>query len=257
MMQPSFRLDDQVAVVTGGGRGIGRTIAEGLAAAGADVALLARTESEIRRAADEIHQATGRSTLAIPCDVTKADEVERAVRQVQERFGKIDILINNAGKSFHGTALEISEEYWDESVSLNFKSVFLMSQAVGRHMVSRRKGRIVNIASPASVMTLSHTTSYGPAKAGVVHLTRQLAHEWGKYGITVNAVSPGWFKTANSAKKLSEEGFQAAVEKRIPIGRIGMLHELLAPVLFFCSEGASFCTGQHLFVDGGESNFGM
>lgn len=227
-----------------------------MAFAGANLALFDINEPEANTAAEEMRKTTGQKTRAITCDVTKQDDIKEAVAEVLEHFGHIDILINNAGKSFHGTALNISEEEWNRSVALNFTAAFLMCREVGRHMVAQRYGRIVNIASPASVMTLSHVTSYGPAKAGNVQLTRQLAAEWAQYGVTVNTVSPGWVKTTMNAKKLEEGDFRAQVEKRIPVGRIGMLEELVAPIVFLCSEGASFVIGQHLFVDGGETIFG-
>lgn len=176
MINVNFDLSGKAAIVTGAGRGIGRTIAEGLAQAGADVVLTARTEAEVLKAANEIHHATGRRTLGITCDVTDKNSIDSVVRQVLEKFGRIDILVNNAGTTVRHTAFELSEEDWDFVVDTNFKSVFLMSQAVGKHMVERQSGRIVNIASVASELTLSFTSAYGPSKAAVVQLTRQLAN---------------------------------------------------------------------------------
>lgn len=257
MNKANFDLTGKVAVITGGGRGIGRALAEGLAHAGADVILTARTEEQVKATAEDIAKDTGRRTLGHPCDVTSKASIESTVTKVIEKFGRIDILVNNAGTSVRHGALELSEDEWDFVIDTNFKSVFLMSQAVGRHMVEQRYGRIVNVASVASELTLAYGTPYGPSKAGVAQLTRQLANEWAKTGVTVNAISPWFFKTSLNTEALDNEEFRTALERRTPMGRLGQLEELVAPVVFFCSDGAGYVTGQNLFVDGGTTHFGM
>jgi NAD(P)-dependent dehydrogenase (short-subunit alcohol dehydrogenase family) len=172
-----------------------------------------------------------------------------------ENFGRIDILVNNAGISIRETTLDLSEENWDKVMNVNFKSVFLMSKAVGRHMVEQKSGRIINVASVASSLTLSSGTPYGPSKAGVVQLTRQMANEWATKGITVNAISPWFFKTSLNEEALESESFRNILENRTPMKRLGQLEELVAPVVMFSSDSASYITGQNLFIDGGVTSY--
>ena len=246
-----FRLAGRRALVTGGGRGLGRVIAQALAEAGADVAVAGRTPDVCEEAAREIAAATGRRALAFTADVTLAADVERLVREVEDGLGPIDILVNNAGVNIRGATEELSESDWDVVIGTNLKAPFLCARAVGAGMCTRGWGRVINLGSILSVVALSGRAPYASSKAGVLGLTRALALEWAKRGVTVNAICPGPFATDMNRQLLTDPvKYQAFVEK-IPLGRWGELHEITGAAVFLASDAASFVTGSALFVDGG------
>jgi len=246
-----FRLAGRRALVTGGGRGLGRVIAQALAEAGADVAVAGRTLDVCEEAAREIAAATGRRTLALAADVTLAAEVERLVREVEDGLGPIDILVNNAGVNIRGVVEELGEADWDTVMGTNLKAPFLCARAVGPGMCARGWGRVINLGSILSVVAISGRAPYASSKAGVLGLTRVLALEWAKRGVTVNAICPGPFATDMNRQLLTDPvKYQAFVEK-IPLGRWGELHEIVGAAVFLASDAASFVTGSALFVDGG------
>ena len=246
-----FRLAGRRALVTGGGRGLGRVIAQALAEAGADVAVAGRTLDVCQEAAREIAAATGRRTLALAADVTLAAEVERLVREVEDGLGPIDILVNNAGVNIRGVVEELGEADWDTVMGTNLKAPFLCARAVGPGMCARGWGRVINLGSILSVVAISGRAPYASSKAGVLGLTRVLALEWAKRGVTVNAICPGPFATDMNRQLLTDPvKYQAFVEK-IPLGRWGELHEIVGAAVFLASDAASFVTGSALFVDGG------
>jgi NAD(P)-dependent dehydrogenase (short-subunit alcohol dehydrogenase family) len=246
-----FRLTGRRALVTGGGRGLGRVIARALAEAGADVAVAGRTPDVCQEAAREIAAATGRRTLALTADVTQAADVERLVREVEDGLGSIDILVNNAGVNIRGPVEELGESDWDAVVGTNLKAPFLCARAVGPGMCERGWGRIINLGSILSVVGIAGRVPYASSKAGVLGLTRVLALEWAKRGVTVNAICPGPFATDMNRQLLADPvKYQAFVEK-IPLGRWGELHEIVGAAVFLASDAASFVTGSALFVDGG------
>lgn len=251
-----FSLEGRVALVTGAGRGIGKALALGLAEAGADVACLSRTQSEIETTAGEV-RALGRKAVAVEADVSSREQVEAAVARTVERFGKIDILVNNAGTNIRTPALEVTEADWDKVVDTNLKGPFFMAQAVGRHMCRAGYGRIINVSSVGGAIALRTGVAYGSSKAGMFHMTRILAREWSQYGVNVNAIGPWYFRTSLTEKLLENEEFVKEVLSVTLIKRIGDVKELVGPTVFLASEAASYVTGQCLMVDGGMTIYGF
>ncbi|KRF13289.1 SDR family NAD(P)-dependent oxidoreductase [Paenibacillus sp. Soil787] len=256
MFLPSFQLQNKIALVTGAGRGIGRALAIGLAEAGADVALFARTASDIEEVAHEI-RALGRKAYPITVDVTNREQIEEAVQQLIEQTGRLDILVNNAGMNIRSQALAVTDEEWDTIMQTNLKSAFLCSQIVGRHMQQKEYGRIINIASVAGQVALRTGVVYAATKAAMIQMTKVLALEWGKYGINVNSIGPWYFKTPLTEKILANPDYLAEIIARTPLGRVGELEELVGPAVFFASDAANYVTGQTLFVDGGMTIYGF
>ncbi|MDQ0875460.1 NAD(P)-dependent dehydrogenase (short-subunit alcohol dehydrogenase family) [Paenibacillus sp. V4I3] len=256
MFLPSFQLHNKIALVTGAGRGIGRALAIGLAEAGADVALFARTASDIEEVAHEI-RALGRKAYPFTVDVTNREQIEEAVQQIIEQSGRLDILVNNAGMNIRSQALAVTDEEWDTIMQTNLKSAFLCSQIVGRHMQQKEYGRIINIASVAGQVALRTGVVYAATKAAMIQMTKVLALEWGKYGINVNSIGPWYFKTPLTEKILANPEYLAEIIARTPLGRVGELEELVGPAVFLASDAANYVTGQTLFVDGGMTIYGF
>jgi NAD(P)-dependent dehydrogenase (short-subunit alcohol dehydrogenase family) len=247
----SFRLDGKIALVTGGARGLGRTMALALAQAGAEVAISGRTQATCEESAAAIADATGRRCRPFCGDVTSAADVDRVVSEVEGEFGRIDILINNAGNNIRGAIHPLSEADWDTVLDTNLKGPFLVSRAVGPRMASRGWGRIVNMGSILSVIALPGRAPYASAKAGVLNLGRVLALEWAGTGVTVNTICPGPFATEMNRQLLEDPVKYQEFIKLIPMGRWGELDELSGAVVFLSSEASSFMTGSALFIDGG------
>lgn len=257
MFLPSFDVKGKTAVVTGAGRGIGRAIAIGLAEAGADVALLARTEEDLKETSSIIEQL-GNKTLVLPTDVTNRDQVHRSISTVLSEWGKIDVLVNNAGMNIRSKALEATDEEWQTIMDTNLKSAFMMSQEAGKIMKDQESGgKIINIASVAGQVALRTGVVYAATKAALMQMTKVLAMEWGQYGINVNSIGPWYFKTPLTEKLLTDEAYVQDILSVTPLKRIGELPELVGPVVFLSSEAGNYVTGQTLFVDGGMTIHGF
>jgi NAD(P)-dependent dehydrogenase (short-subunit alcohol dehydrogenase family) len=247
---PSFDLTGQVALVTGASSGIGRHLAELLAAAGAKVALAARRADRLAEAAREI-EAAGGQCAAIPCDVTRADSVAAAVAKAETELGPLTILVNNAGVTVAKPVLQHTEEEWDYVLDTNLKGAWLMAREFAQHLVDRqRPGRIVNIASVLGVRTIGRVPSYTAAKAGLIHLTRVLAMELARYGILVNAIAPGYVETDFNRDFLRSEAGKK-LEARIPLRRIARPGDLDGAILLLASPAGAYITGAMIAVDGG------
>jgi NAD(P)-dependent dehydrogenase (short-subunit alcohol dehydrogenase family) len=247
----SFRLDGKIALITGGARGLGLTMATALAEAGADVALSGRSLGPAEEAAAKITAATGRRAKAFTADVTVAADVERLVASVEQELGPIDILVNNAGVNIRGNVEQLSEADWDIVVDTNLKGPFLCARAIGPGMVKRGWGRVINLSSIMGFVALGGRAPYASSKAGVMNLTRVLALEWAGTGVTANAICPGPFATEMNLPLLNDPVKYQEFVKKIPMGRWGELDELAGAVVFLASKSASFITGTSLFVDGG------
>ena len=247
----SFRLDGKVALVTGGSRGLGRTIATALAEAGADIAITARTQASCEETAAAITQATGRRCKGFAAEVTSVSDVERLANDVEAAFGQIDILVNNAGTNIRGQVDQLSEADWDSVIDTNLKGPFLCARAIGPRMVKRGWGRVINMGSTLSVIALPGRAPYASSKAGVLNLTRVLALEWAGTGVTVNTICPGPFATEMNRQLLDDPVKYKALMDLIPLGRWGEVEEIATAVVFLASPGSSFVTGSAVFVDGG------
>jgi NAD(P)-dependent dehydrogenase (short-subunit alcohol dehydrogenase family) len=248
---PRFDLTGQVALVTGAARGLGRAISLALADAGADVALGLRDANAGGDVASEV-EGMGRRALPLQMDVTRMDQVFRAVDDAVERLGRLDILVNNAGIGPENPAEEVREEDFDLTVAVNVKGTFFASQAAGRAMIAQGNGRIINLSSQAGFVALPTESVYCLTKAAIVHLTKCLAVEWGRYGITVNAVAPTFISTPGTEPALADPGFRADVLERIAgLHRIGEPMDVAGAVVFLASPAASLITGETILIDGG------
>jgi len=249
-MEATFDLRGKVAIVTGGGRGIGRAIALGLAGAGASVVIAGRTAEQLDSVAQEI-TALGGQVFPVVTDLTVSDQIDRLVEETTKKFGRIDILVNNAARSFLRGLLELREDGWDKVFDTNVKAVWLLSRAAARVMIEQKGGRIINITTVGAEKAELGMAAYGCSKAALKMLTRCMAREWAPFGILVNAVGPGLTRTDFSKPIWSNPDIAKHVESLLPMGRLAEPEEIVGSVLFLASDLANYITGHSIYVDGG------
>jgi NAD(P)-dependent dehydrogenase (short-subunit alcohol dehydrogenase family) len=247
-----FDLTGRVAIVTGTSRGLGQTFARALARAGADLVLTSRHANTLSAFEKEIRQL-GRRTLSLALDVRDYNSIQKMVADAEKEFGHIDILVNNAGCNVRKPALDVTWDDWNLILDTNLRGSFFVAQAVARGMVERRYGRIINIGSVTSVAGCAGLGPYGASRGGIRQLTMSLADDWGLYGITVNCLAPGWFRTDQNKVLYESREWVEYLSDRIPVKRPGKPEDLESAVVFLAAESGRYITGQTLLVDGGIS----
>ena len=250
MSAPWFDLSGKVAVVTGGSKGLGRAIAAGLARAGADVVITSRTPADLEMVAVELRQH-GHQVLSLRSDMSDEGSIRIMVQEVVDHFGHIDILVNNAGIEGVGAIVEMDAEYWDHVLDVNLRGPMLCCKYVGPHMIDRRRGKVINVASVLASRVARYMGAYAASKAAVVQLTRTLALEWMRHNIQVNAIAPGWFPTHMSGWIIEHR--KDSLLAKIPLGRFGGDHDLKGAAVFLASDASAYVTGHVLVVDGGQT----
>lgn len=245
-----FNLENKVAIVTGGNRGLGRAMALALAEAGANVVIVGRDGEKNQQVVSEV-QEIGRKAISLSTDLRDVDAIGQMITTVAEGFGRLDILVNNAGVSHTGRALEVTEKDWDKVMDLNVKSLFFSCQAAAKVMKEQGSGKIINLASVAGAVGDLGISAYTASKSAVINLTRSLALEWVRYGIQVNAIGPAYIETDMNTEELANPKVRGKIIGKTPMQRLGEPEELAGTVILLASDASSYITGQTIFVDGG------
>jgi NAD(P)-dependent dehydrogenase (short-subunit alcohol dehydrogenase family) len=252
MSEHSFDLTGKVAIITGASRGLGQYFGRALARAGADLVVTSRNASSLVPFTTEI-EALGRKVLPVELDVCDYESIQNMVESAYEGYGKIDILVNNAGCNIRKPAVDITWDDWNLVLNTNLRGPFFVAQAVAKKMISRRYGRIINIGSVTCVFGYSGLAPYCASRGGIKQLTMSLADDWGRYGITVNCLAPGWFKTEQTAVLYENKEWVEYICDRIPLNRPGKPNDLDGAIVFLASDASEYITGQTMLVDGGIS----
>jgi gluconate 5-dehydrogenase len=247
-----FDLTGKVAVITGASRGLGQYMGRALARAGADLVITSRSAGTLAPFKAEI-EALGRKALPLPLDVRDPESIRKMADGAAAHYGKIDILVNNAGCNIRKPALDVTWEDWNTILDTNLRGTFFVAQAVARHMVERKRGRVINIGSVTCVAGYAGMAPYGASRGGVKQMTMSLADDWGRHGITVNCLAPGWFRTAQNTVMYENKEWVDYLCDRIPLKRPGQPRDLDGAVVFLASDASEYVTGQTLLVDGGIS----
>jgi gluconate 5-dehydrogenase len=249
-MQDLFNLSGKVAIVTGTSRGLGQYFARALAKAGADLVITSRDLSRLSEFKQEI-ESLRRKVLAVQLDVLSQSDIDNMVQVTMEEYGKIDILVNNAGLNIRNPSIKFSPEDWDTVLDTNLKGSFFCAQAVAKEMIKRNYGKIINMGSCTCVFGMEGIAPYTASRGAVLLMTKSLAAEWGRFGITVNVLAPGWFKTAQNAVLYENKDWLKYITDRIPLNRPGKPNDLDGTVVFLASDASEYITGQIILVDGG------
>ncbi|OGG57237.1 MAG: 2-deoxy-D-gluconate 3-dehydrogenase [Candidatus Handelsmanbacteria bacterium RIFCSPLOWO2_12_FULL_64_10] len=246
-----FNLTGRSALVTGASKGLGQAMALALAKAGADLLITSRHRAEVDAVAREVASATGRKVVGVESDASRRADVESAVDRALRAFGKVDILVNNAGVNIREPMVELRDESWEQVIGINLTGPMMYCRAVGPHMIQRRYGRVINVASTLGAVSIPNRSSYAASKGGLIQLTKTVALEWAPHNITVNTLCPGPFETPINAALMKDPAAYQAFVAKVPMGRWGKPEELAGPVVFLASDASSFMTGATLFIDGG------